>query len=198
MREGKLIPLRRVAGRPEELSDEALLAGCAAGERAALGALFDRHHAVAYRFLARLSGAAERDLDDLVQATFLEVPRAAGRYRGTARVSTWLLAVAANVARHHARAEGRLRKAHAQLAEVPRGGGSRPDETAERRQLVARLAAALLDLSHDLRVAFVMCDVEEVPGVEAARVLKVRAGTLWRRLHDARRALRAALEGDRR
>ncbi|MBI5481023.1 MAG: tetratricopeptide repeat protein, partial [Deltaproteobacteria bacterium] len=35
---GKLIPLRRVAGRPEELSDEALVAGCAAGERAALAA----------------------------------------------------------------------------------------------------------------------------------------------------------------
>ncbi|MBI5477309.1 MAG: RNA polymerase sigma factor [Deltaproteobacteria bacterium] len=198
MSEGKLIPLRRVAGRPDELSDEALLAGCASGERAALGALFDRHHAAVYRFLARVSGAVERDLDDLVQATFLEVPGAAGRYRGTARVPTWLLAVAANVARHHARAEGRRRKAHARLAEVPPGGSPRPDEAVERRQLVLRVGAALADLSYDLRVVFVMCDVEEVPGVEAARVLGVREGTLWRRLHDARRALRAALEGDRR
>jgi RNA polymerase sigma-70 factor (ECF subfamily) len=198
MSEGKLIPLRRVAGRPDELSDEALLAGCASGERAALGALFDRHHGAVYRFLARVSGAVERDLDDLVQATFLEVPGAAGRYRGTARVPTWLLAVAANVTRHHARAEGRRRKAHAQLAEVPPGGSPRPDEALERRQLVLRLGAALADLSYDLRVVFVMCDVEEVPGVEAARVLGVREGTLWRRLHDARRVLRAALEGDRR
>jgi DNA-directed RNA polymerase specialized sigma24 family protein len=33
-----------------------------------------------------------------------------------------------------------------------------------------------------------------VPGVEAARVLKTREGTLYRRLHDARKRLRAALE----
>ena len=48
-------------------------------------------------------------------------------------------------------------------------------------------------LPHDLRAAFVLCDLEEMPGVEAARALDVRAGTLWRRLHEARRALRAAL-----
>ena len=40
-----------------------------------------------------------------------------------------------------------------------------------------------------------MCDVEEIPGVEVAEVLGVPEGTLWRRLHQARRALRAALDG---
>jgi DNA-directed RNA polymerase specialized sigma24 family protein len=33
-----------------------------------------------------------------------------------------------------------------------------------------------------------------VPGVGAARILDVRAGTLWRRLHDARRQLREAID----
>ena len=35
---GKLLPLRRVEGLPAEMSDEALLAACATGETAALGA----------------------------------------------------------------------------------------------------------------------------------------------------------------
>jgi RNA polymerase sigma-70 factor (ECF subfamily) len=43
-------------------------------------------------------------------------------------------------------------------------------------------------------VVYLMCDVEEIPGVEVARTLGLREGTLWRRLHDARRALRASLE----
>ena len=63
-----------------------------------------------------------------------------------------------------------------------------------RANLIARLEDQLGRLPEDLRVAFVMCDVEGVAGVEAARVLGLREGTLWRRLHFARKALRAALE----
>jgi len=60
---------------------------------------------------------------------------------------------------------------------------------------VQLLAAALDRLPHDLRTVYVLCDLEDLPGVEAARVLGLRDGTLWRRLHEARRALREAIEG---
>ena len=36
-----MVPLRRVEGLPNEMSDEALLAACALGDSAALGALYD-------------------------------------------------------------------------------------------------------------------------------------------------------------
>jgi len=71
-----------------------------------------------------------------------------------------------------------------------------PDAAVLRSQQVSRLASALDALPHDLRAAYVLCDLEDVPGVEAAQLLGIRAGTLWRRLHDARRALRAAIEGE--
>jgi RNA polymerase sigma-70 factor, ECF subfamily len=191
---GKLIPLRRLEGSPAEMSDEALVAACAVGENAALGALFDRYQGAVYRFLARLSGTDERDLDDLVQATFLEVYRASGQFAGRAQVKTWILGIAANVARHHVRSEVRRKAMVSAYAERPQHAAARPDQTAEQRELMARLRAALEELPHDLRVAFVMCDLEEIKGVDAARVLDIREGTLWRRLHEARKALRAALE----
>ena len=50
-------------------------------------------------------------------------------------------------------------------------------------------------LAPDLREVFVMCDLEEVPGAEAATALGLREGTLWWRLSEARKALRKALEG---
>jgi RNA polymerase sigma-70 factor (ECF subfamily) len=188
---GAAIPLRRVRETPMQLSDEALLAGCALGDRAALGALFERHHRAVHRFLARLG----RDADDLLQATFLEVRRSASRFDGRAAVLTWILGVASNVARHHGRGEARRRAMLAGVAAFPEPPGpARPDQAAERRQLVALMGRAIAELPHDLRVAFVMCDLEEVPGVEAARVLGLREGTLWRRLHDARVRLRRALE----
>lgn len=194
-RQRKLVPLRRQAGVVSEMSDEALLAACSVGDTAALGALFDRHEEVVRRFVSRLSGASARDADDLVQTTFLELHRSARRFGGRSTVKTWILGVAANVVRHHTRGESRRRTLAAAWAERTPPLQARPDDEAVQRQLVARLAVAIGNLSHDLRVAFVMCDLEHVAGVEAARVLGVREGTLWRRLHDARKRLRAELEG---
>jgi len=172
------------------------VAACAAGQEQALGALFDRHAEHVHRFLARLRGTDASDLDDLVQMTFLEAQRSARRFRGDSAPRTWLLAVAANVARLHARSARRRRGWLALLAGAPAPRVPSPGEIVERRQLVQRAEAALARLSHDLRVAFVMCDVEEIAAVEVARGLGVPPGTIWRRLHQARKALRAALEGE--
>lgn len=194
---GKVLPLRRSGsgGGASALSDEALVAACGVGESAALGMLFDRHHEAIYRFLSRLVRATAHEADDLVQNTFLEVWRSAARFGGRGAVKSWIFGVAANVARHHVRGEVRRRVAQASVAEVDGPAPRMPDEALMRAQLVGRVEVALTSLSHDLRVAFVMCDLEDISGVEAARVLGVREGTLWRRLHDARKALRVALGG---
>jgi RNA polymerase sigma-70 factor (ECF subfamily) len=191
---GKLLALRRTATAMSAMSDEALLAASATGDLAALDALFERFHVVVYRFLSRVAAADDAARDDLVQATFLEARRGADRFRGGSSVKTWLLGVAANLARHHLRSERRQREKHARYAEALHAVVSRPDEHIERRELMREIADALARLPHEQRVAFVMCDLEDIPGVEAARVVGVPQGTLWRRLHVARKAVRAAVE----
>jgi RNA polymerase sigma factor (sigma-70 family) len=186
-------------GVPGARTDAALLRSFATGEGAALGELFDRHHRAVYRFLGRLSGARHADLDDLVQGTFLEAARAAARYDGRAAVRTWLFGIAINVARHHARGNARRRRIVGDFgddrpSEIP--GPDRPDENAERRELLARLARAVDALSPELREVFVACEIEDLPGADVARVLGIPEGTLWRRLHDARKRIRVAVEGD--
>jgi RNA polymerase sigma-70 factor (ECF subfamily) len=83
----------------EALSDAALVAACGAGDTEALGALFDRRQGDVRRFLFRLAGTDARDLDDLVQMTFLEALRASARFRGGSTVKTWLFGIAANIVR---------------------------------------------------------------------------------------------------
>jgi RNA polymerase sigma-70 factor (ECF subfamily) len=208
---GALLPFRspRTRGKPstfeepvpaarpmEDLSDEALVAACATGDTAALAALFDRHHAVVFRFVSRIASACASDVEDLAQSTFLEMWRSSGRFRQSGSARSWILGIAANLVRHYVRGEVRRRAALADLAGQPdKGRGGRPDELAAQSEMMERLSAALHALPHDLRVAFVLCDVEEVPGVEAARALGVRQGTLWRRLHDARKRLRDMMGG---
>jgi RNA polymerase sigma-70 factor (ECF subfamily) len=190
----KLFALRRKDGAVAELSDEALLAACGVGETAALAALFDRYRSHVRRFISRLAGSDARDLDDLVQTTFLEIYRAARKFRGASTVRSWVFGIAVNVVRQHARGERRRKDAMQRLVSVPAATVRHADESTLGRQQLERLARALEELPDEQRVAFVMCDLEEIPGTEAAKTLGVRAGTLWRRLHQARMALRAAVK----
>lgn len=191
----KVIPLRREGVHLDELSDEGLIAACATADRAARAALFARHVDGVHRFVARMTAADADAVDDLVQSTFLEAFRCAARFRGGAQVRTWLFGIAANLVRTYARGEIRRKAAMAAAAVVPPHGPGA--EVAERRVLVERLAQAMTGLSHDHREAFVLVDVEEWKGAEAAAALGIPEGTLWRRLHDARGKLRAALcDGD--
>lgn len=181
---------------PSPPSDERLLAACAAGERQALGVLFDRHHAVVHRYLVRFAGVDADEAEDLLQATFIEVLGSARRFRGECAVRTWILGVATNLARKVIRGDVRRKRMLRVEEEAPRVGVSTPEADATRAELLGRLQVALAKLSDDVRAAFVMCELEEVRGVEAARVLGVPEGTLYRRLFEARRALRAALGGE--
>lgn len=190
----KLVPLRRVSGDITEMSDEALLAACGTGDAPALGALFDRFHLAVYRFASRLAMTDDLARDDLVQATFLEVQRAAPSFRGTSSVKTWILGIAANIARHTLRAERRRRVHQAKFLERVDAAAEPLDAQLERRKLLARIAEALSRLPRDQQIAFILCDLEQLPGVEVARVLDIPEGTLWRRLHTARKGMRQAIE----
>jgi RNA polymerase sigma-70 factor (ECF subfamily) len=190
----KLIPLRRISGDTAELSDEALLAACGTGDANALGALFDRFHEAVYRFAGRLATTDESARDDLVQATFLELQRSASAFRGTSSVRTWILGITANVARHTLRSERRRRVRQAKYLERMESVPVQVDEQVEQRKLLARVEEAVAGLAPDLQVAFILCDLERLPAGEVARVLDIPEGTLWRRLHTARKAMRAEIE----
>ena len=194
---GKLLALRRIAGEPSQMSDEALLAACATGDSAALGALFDRFHEDVYRFAGRVATTDELARDDLVQATFLELQRSASKFRGNSSVRTWILGVTANVARHLVRSERRRRTRQAQFLERSESAPAALDEQVDRKLLLARVEEAIASLGHDHQVVFILCDLERLPVPEVARVLAIPEGTLWRRLHEARKLLRAIVEKGR-
>jgi RNA polymerase sigma-70 factor (ECF subfamily) len=194
---GKLAPRRRVDGLPAEISDEALLAACALGDRAALGALYDRLSPHLWRFLSRAAGDQLEELEDLVQATFIAVYTSAATFKGTALVRTWVFGIAANVRRRHVRDQVRRRAALERLSRLSALSSERPDESVEQQQLMLRMREALSALPHDLHVALRMCDLEDISGREAAAVLQIPEGTLYRRVHEARRALGALVEEGR-
>lgn len=191
----KVVELR--PGSTGEPSDADLVRACGDGDEGALGRLYDRHQGVVWRFVARVVGPASKsDVDDLVQSTFLEVWRSAPRFAGRSQVRTWILGIAHNLVRRHFRSSARRRAALTVLADnTPAPVDA--EGALERRLLLQKMQVALQELSSEQRATFVLCDLEGVRGVDAAKILGVRPGTVWRRLHEARKQLRASLQGDR-
>ena len=145
------------------LSAEALVVACGTGDSAALGELFDRYHQTVYRFLSRYLGPRNPDLDDLVQATFLEVRRAAPRFRKESSVNSWIVGIAVNVARHYLRSETRRRALLRNSELRPTCADGTPESKTAHSEFLQRLQQSILDLPEHLRAAFVMCELEGVP-----------------------------------
>jgi RNA polymerase sigma-70 factor (ECF subfamily) len=181
----------------EAAVDEALLvAALGAGDLAALAAAFDRWNQ-RVRVLARRLLSDPAAAEDVVQDVFTALPRAARRFRGEADLETFLLGIAVKGVRRHRRAALRRRKALERLRAAEPRGPIDPEQDAYRRELGARLAAALDELPLPQRVAFVLCEVEELTAGQAAAIADAPEATIRTRLFHARRRLRDLLAQER-
>jgi len=171
-------------------SDPEIMLRMAGGESGALGELYDRYHEPIRRFIARATSDAE-DVDDLVHAVFLAAATSAGRYDGRDCCRPWLIGIAVQHLRRRRQARGRFFAVLSALAGAPRKVAD-PGPALNARGDVER---ALRAISEPKRVALLMAEVEEMTCPEIAAVLGVPIGTVWTRLHAARRELRALLAG---
>jgi RNA polymerase sigma-70 factor (ECF subfamily) len=146
------------------------------------------------RYFGRL-GILPGDADDLVQAVFLEVMRAAERYESQYGVRSWLCGIATIMVRRHHRSLARLAARMAAWAGIEdKARIPTPCEMVEQDQAARILERALEGLSEKKREVFVLVTLEGLSGEEAASALGIPLKTVWTRLHYARRELRAALE----
>lgn len=174
-------------------TDTALFARIRDGDTGALGLLYDRYDRDVRRVIARL-GVPPSDVDDLVQATFLEVLSCAGHYDGRECGKPWLLGLAIIMVRRHRRSLVRLAARLSSWASLPSRATETPEEAVGASQAADRAQGALNRLSPKKREAFVLLALEGLSGEEAAKSVGVPPQTVWTRLHHARRELRAALE----
>lgn len=179
---------RRAKAEEARATDAELLARVASGEIGALGELYDRHQASVRRFVARTTGGAE-DVDDLVHQTFLAAAKSAGRYDGRPSCRPWLVGIAVQ----HLK---RRRQSFAHLLSVLGSLRHGRISTVDPRSTLhawTDVDRALARLSEAKRITFLMAEVEGFTCAEIAEALKIPIGTVWTRLHAARRELREAL-----
>jgi RNA polymerase sigma-70 factor (ECF subfamily) len=161
----------------------------AGGDLGALGELYDRYREPVRRFVARATSNAE-DVDDLVHATFLAAAKIASRYDGRPSCRPWLVGIAVQLLRRRRRSLGTL---FAVLSSL-RGVRTTTNDPRPALQARADVEHALARLSEAKRITLLLAEVEGLTCAEIAEALGVPVGTVWTRLHAARRELRQALE----
>lgn len=181
----------------DTLSDDALLLLYAKGDADAARVLTGRHLGRVYGFAARLLGDRV-EAEDVAQEAMLRLWRVAGNWRaGEAQLSSWLYRVTVNLCTDRQRARAR-RRAEA-LDDVAEPADDRADTEAALmvRQRADALQTALATLPDRQRQAVVLRHIEGLTNPEIAAILEVGVEAVESLTARGKRALTAALAGQK-
>lgn len=152
------------------------------------------HGDFVWKSLQRL-GVREPDLEDMAQEVFVIVHRRLHTFDGTSKMTTWLFGICSRVASSYRRsAYVRRERPVPEVPEGAEGGEARgPEEAASERQSRALLEKIIGELDVEKRAVFVMFEIDELSCDEIAAIVGVPVGTVYSRLHAARKAFEKAL-----
>jgi len=159
--------------------------------------LFTAHAGFVASFLHRL-GSHKNDIDDLVQDVFLTAHRKGGFTAGTAKPRTWLAAIAVHLLQNRRRGLKRRREDEQfEVLENSASTSQNPEESLELVESLRRVQRALDTLDVDHRAAFLLFELESESCLTIAEYFDVPVGTIYSRLHKARKMfLKAYQESD--
>lgn len=162
------------------------------GEAPAVDAFYRAHARRVLNWVHRLGGPW-LSAEDVAHDVFAVAIRRLGSYDAKRPIEGWLYGITRHVvanARRRARFRRVLGLEDVQEPVTPLASA---EDHVHRRWRRHQLQLALEALSADQREVIVLCDIEERGATEVAEILEVAVGTVYSRLHRARKALRAVL-----
>jgi RNA polymerase sigma-70 factor (ECF subfamily) len=171
--------------------DASVLRDAASGDERAVRRLYRDHVDRVYRCVARILGAHDPDVEDVVQQVFLAALDGAASFDGRSQVSTWIVGIASRRALDAARARWRRRRWGTITEWV--GLGQPTAAPSASIEALSSAEAALAALSPGQRTVFVLHEVEGYTFQEIADMTGTGISTLHARLKAARSRLDAVL-----
>lgn len=175
------------------------------GDRRAFELIVQRYQHRVYSQCLRWVGD-DQVAHEISQDVFLAMFRHLGRFRGDARLSTWIFRVVVNHCKNRKQYRRRRRMDAHEPLEGPRAAqdddaphrqlpadGPEPDASVHRSEAEQLLRDALDTLDEQQRQIVVLRDVDELSYEEIAELLDLPKGTVKSRLHRARTQLAKVL-----
>jgi RNA polymerase sigma-70 factor (ECF subfamily) len=165
--------------------------------------LVERHQRRAFAIALALV-RDENDARELVQDAFLRVFKSLHSFEGSSSFFTWLYRIITNLSIDLMRKPGRQTADLEEIREADDGGeldtpflsrfdGADPLDVVRRREIAARLQAALDCLPSYHRAVIILREIEGMSYEEMAQAMGVSKGTIMSRLFHARQKLQRAL-----
>lgn len=169
----------------------------------AFDTLYRDHVDLMYRYASRLCGETEA-AKDLVQETFLNAYRGFKRFRGDARISTWLYTIASRAClRMRRRRKGEPDHELSLEEFVPTNDGElrlqipvedlSPEQVLHNKQLRQALNEAIDRLPPKYKMVLVLRDMEGLSAKEVGTIMGLQERAVKSRLHRARLFVRREL-----
>jgi len=158
----------------------------ASGDRSAQRAVFLAHRANVHRVLFRILGS-NRELEDLLQDSFIEIFRALPSFRGDSTLGRWCQTIATRIA-YLSISRRRPPTVDLALVEDAVAGGADVLRHIQVREAAVRLYAALARIEPKQRVAFALAVIDgkslsEVAALTESSVFAVKT-RVWRARRD--------------
>jgi RNA polymerase sigma-70 factor (ECF subfamily) len=170
-----------------------LLRRIASGDRDALAEVYATYGGTLFRYLLQLTGEPSL-AEEILQDTLVGVWRSAGTFEGRSSVQTWLIGIARRQA-HNTLRRRALPRADAEELDVLAAPDPNPEDAVLAEAEREEVAAAIRWLSPAHREVLTLAFVQELSYCEIATIVGVPEGTIKSRLSNAKRRLRALLEG---
>ncbi|MDT8322947.1 MAG: sigma-70 family RNA polymerase sigma factor [Bacteroidota bacterium] len=173
----------------KEQSEDHIVEGSRAGDRSAFNQLVRLHQERIYWVIRRMI----RDHDDaldLTQEVFIRAYEKLDRFRGDAKVFTWLYRIAVNLSLNHIR-KSRVRSffSLSDREETIADESADADEDLERLEMRKLIARAVETLPEKQRAVFVLRYFEELPYENISTILETSVGGLKANYHHAVRKI---------
>ncbi len=174
----------------ERERESELIARAQQGDRAAFAALVRAHQNEVYTLARRLVGDPHL-ASDVAQEALIRAWKALPRFRGDAKLSTWLHRITVNTAwTHKKRAKRHAGSSIEELADIPAvPGADQPEIAGEIAELRGRLRDAMEALPVGLRQVVFLKDVYGWSHIEIAKSMGISVTASKVRLHRARARL---------
>lgn len=172
----------------DNASECALLRQVAAGDRAALSALYAHYHRRLCRFLSRLTRRNDL-IEEVINDCFWVVWQKAGSFRGDSRASTWIMGIAYRCALRALRQDGGMEAMDDAIAEG-QGGSVDPSVAYEMRDWLDK---GMRYLSTDQRLVLELAYGGGHSLEEIAAIMQCPVSTVKARMFHARVKLRNLL-----
>jgi RNA polymerase sigma-70 factor, ECF subfamily len=190
-----LIQPNSIQPAAKQPSIESLVAGARNGDKANFGEIVRRYQGPLFGFLGRM-GLTQAQAEDIAQEAFLRAWRNINAFdAGRAQFSTWLFAIARNLALNEVlSAKHKVETHHDENSDEPESNERSQTDLLIAQQDRDALQKALRRLPHDDRSVIALAYVNELDLAAIARIEHCSLAAVKTRLHRAKLKLRELLK----